>query len=118
MYTEGYDQWFKVNKNVALPMAEWNKVTTELCQKITQQNLELMGENFSRVSDQLKRLTSIKKPEDMLSLQKECLDEDLKATMEWTHKYIQLLMENMEVFTKLCNPKQKSTAQGESPERF
>jgi uncharacterized protein with HEPN domain len=102
MYTEGYDQWIKINKNMTAPVTEWNKATSELCQRMAQQNLELIGENFSRLSDQLKRFTNIRKPEDFLNLQKEVFNEDVTATIECMQKIIHTSMENMEEFTKLC----------------
>jgi len=101
MNTEGFDQWIKMNKNMTGPLTEWSKATTELCQKTMQQNLELMGENISRASNQLKRLTTVRKPEDLLNLQKECFNEGLTALLENTQKIIHTTMQNIEELTKL-----------------
>ncbi|RDI38964.1 phasin family protein [Aquicella lusitana] len=102
MYTEGFEQWFKVNKNLTTPLNEWNKACTEMCRRMTQQNLELIGENVSRLSERLKRISSVRKPEDFFNLQKECLNEDMAASIEYMQKYIHNSMENFEEFTKLC----------------
>jgi NDP-sugar pyrophosphorylase family protein len=101
MYTEGYDQWFKLNKNLTAPYNEWNKVTNDIFKRIASQNLELIGESYSRFSDRLKRLSSIKKPEDFLILQKDILNEDLSLSLEYFQKIIHLYMENMEELAKL-----------------
>lgn len=113
MYTEGFEQWFKMNKNMTGPLNEWNKTCTEMGRRIAQQNLEILGDNISRLSDRLKRLSSIRKPEDFFNLQKECLQEDMTAAIEGTQKLIHTTMQNMEEFTKLwgsvCNATQETT---------
>ena len=102
MLTEGFEQWFKGNKNFISPLSEWNKVTTDMCRRAAQQNVEIMGEQISRFSDQLKRLSSVKKPEDFFTLQKECLNEDITAYLECMQKLMQITLTNMEECTKLC----------------
>lgn len=101
MYTEGFEQWFKMNKNITSPFNEWNKTCTELCRRVTQQSLEIFGENVSRLSDRLKRFSNVRKPEDFFNLQKESFQEDIAATIENTQKLVHSSMENMEEFTKL-----------------
>lgn len=102
MYTEGLEQWLKVNKNFTNPLVEWNKVTNELCRRIAEQNLELIGENITLFSDQLKRISNAKKPEDFINIQKDILTEDMTAAVETTQKIIHIAMGSMEQCTKLC----------------
>ena len=102
MYTEGFEQMFKMNKNMSQPLQEWNKNCTEMCRRIAQQNLDLISDNVTRLSDQLKRFTHAKKPEDFFNLQKDCMNEDMAATMETVQKVIHTSMENMEQLTKMC----------------
>ena len=101
MYTEGFEQWFRVNKNMATPLTEWNKTCTDLCRRSTQQQLDLIGENFSRLSERLKRFSNIRKPEDFFNLQKDSLNEDVTASIECMQKCIHNAMENMEELTRL-----------------
>jgi len=101
MYNEGFEQWFKLNKNFNAPINEWNKVTTDICKRIAAQNLEIIGESYSLFSERLKRLSNIKKPEDFINLQKDILNEDLTLTLEYLQKIIHLSMENMDELTKL-----------------
>jgi translation initiation factor 2 alpha subunit (eIF-2alpha) len=101
MYTEGFDQWAKLNKNFTAPFNEWNKATSEICKRISDQNLELFGENFSRFSDQVKRLSNVKKPEDLFNLQKDLMSENITASIELMQKIIHITMENMEDIAKL-----------------
>jgi hypothetical protein len=101
MYIEGYEQWFKLNKQFASPFNEWNKVTTDICKRVAAQNLELIGESYSRFSERLKRLSNVKKPEEFLLLQKDMLNEDITLTLEYFQKIIHLFMENMEELAKL-----------------
>jgi len=98
---EGYDQWFKLNKSWNTPFTEWNKVTMEICKRMAAHNLEMVGENYSRFSERLKRISNIKKPEDFLNLQKDIINEDLTATLEHMQKMVHLSMENMEELTRL-----------------
>lgn len=109
--TEGFDQWFKA-KNFTTPLNEWNKLTTNMCRRIAQQNLEIIGENVSRFSDQLKRFSNVKKPEDFLGLQKECFDENLKANMQIMQKFIEKTLENVEEFTEACSDACQETMTG------
>ncbi|VVC76960.1 hypothetical protein AQUSIP_22870 [Aquicella siphonis] len=101
MYHEGFDQFFKINKSFTAPVSEWNKTLNEIGKRIAEQNLEIIGENFNRVSSQLKRLSSVRKPEDFLNLQKDCLSENISASIDITQKIAHLAMENMEEIAKL-----------------
>lgn len=101
MYIEGYEQWFKLNKNWSSPLTEWNKATTDICKRMATQNLEFISENYTRFSERLKRLSSIKKPEDLLNLQREMLNEDMTLALENMQKLIHISMENMDELAKL-----------------
>ncbi|TAK78887.1 MAG: phasin family protein [Gammaproteobacteria bacterium] len=102
MFTEGFEQFFKTNKNLSTPLTEWNKTYTEMCRRIAQKNIEQMGENVSRFSEQLKQLSNMRKPEDFIQWQKECLEEEMAASMEYAQEIIHTSMANMEELTKLC----------------
>lgn len=102
MYTEGFDQWLKMSKYLSSPMGDWSKTLTEIIRHTTQQNLEMIGENFSRLSDQCKRLSHARKPEDLLNLQKDILNEDITVAINNTQTLIHTTVENMEEITKLC----------------
>jgi hypothetical protein len=101
MSTESIDQWFKLNKNITAPLNEWTKVTTDICQRMTQQNLTIAEENISRLSDQWKRLSNVRKIEDYLTLQKDVLNEDMSAAMKVAQDVTHTYMEAMEDLTKL-----------------
>ena len=116
MYTEGFDQWFKLCKNINTPFTEWNKTTTEVFRNITQQQLEILEDNMSRVSEQLKRLSGVKKPEDWITLQKDCITEDVTATMEYLQKMSHLSLETMTKMSKLCNVSPAMMAGSKTPE--
>lgn len=111
MYTEGFDQWLKMSKYLSSPMGDWNKTFTEIVRRTTQQNLEIIGDNFARLSDQCKRLSHVRKPEDLINLQKDILSEDIAASINNTQTLVHTAMENMEEMTKLCgtvNPLQET----------
>ena len=101
MYTEGFEQWFKLNKNMTA-LSEWNKTTADMCQRVAQQNLSIMEENLTRISDQIKRASSVRKPEEWLTLQKDIINEDITAAVECAQKITHTYMENMDALTKLC----------------
>lgn len=100
MYIEGFEQWFKLNKNIGMPLHEWNKITTDICKRMAAQNLEILGEGYSRFSERLKRLTNIKKPEDLINLQKDILNEDITLTLAYLQKMVHLSLENMDELAK------------------
>jgi hypothetical protein len=101
MYNENIEQWFKLNKNIGTPVSEMNKATTDMCKRIAEQNLELIEENIARFSNQVKRLSNVRSPEELINLQKDCLSENITAGMETTQKIIQMGMENVEEVSKL-----------------
>lgn len=102
MNTDNFEQWYKLNKNLSAPLQEWNKTTTELFQKITQHNLEIMTDNVSRFSEQLKRLSNAKKPDEFITIQKDCINEDISATITNFQKIVHNTLENIEEISKLC----------------
>ena len=109
MNTEGFDQFLKMGKNMTGPFGDLQKASTEIFRRIAQQNLEMMGENFSRLSDQVRRLSDVRKPEDFFNLQKQCINEDVTATIENLQKMVHTSMENIEEFTKLCGSMTQET---------
>lgn len=110
MFTDTQDQWFKSSKSFATPLNEWNKTTNEMCQRFTQQQLSLISTHFSRVSEQMKRFTSVKKPEDFMQLQKECLQENIAASIESMQNMLLMTMENLEELSKLCQIQRETVA--------
>jgi len=101
MYTEGFEQWFKNAKNMSVPFNEWNKAATDILRRTTQENIDLLGDNLSLFSDQLKRMSNAKKPEDFINIQKDCINEGMSAAIESMQKIVNLSMKNMEEITKL-----------------
>lgn len=108
MYNEGFEQFAKLSKHITAPMSEWHKAATDIAQRMTQQQIEIVSENFSRLSDQMKRFSHIKRPEDVITLQKDCLNEDISAVIENSQKLVHMSMENMEELTKLCGTVRES----------
>ena len=102
MNTEGFERLFKMNKNFSGPLTDVGKLATQIYTHAAQQHMEIIGENIERFTEQLKRLSSIKSPEELLNEQKNCLNEDVTATIETVQKVIHTSMESMEELTKLC----------------
>ena len=109
MSNEGYDQFIKMTKNFSNPVLPEQLIG--IFTKISRENMELMEENVSRFTDQLKRLSQIKRPEELINLQKDCLSEDIKTGMENVQKIAHLSMEHIQDFTKLCGTVAHETAQ-------
>lgn len=110
MYAEGFEQWFKLNKNFTTPMNDLNKATTDICRRMTQEGLEILGDNVTLASDQMKRMSNIRKPEDYLNLTRECLTEDLNAGISTLQKLMQLSMQTIEEMTRLSSSMRESAS--------
>lgn len=106
---EGFEQWFKMNRNMTAPFNEFNKITTELWKHVTQQHLEVIEENFSLWSDQMNRLANVKKPEDFANYLKECTNENIHMALQHIQKLIHTSMKNMEEFSKIGVPFREAT---------
>lgn len=102
MYTDGFEHFLKMSKSTTGPLNEWYKLMMDLYQHTAQQNLEILSENVSRFSDQLKRVANVHKPEELLNEQRNILSEDVNAAVETMQKVIHTNMESMEEMTKLC----------------
>lgn len=96
-----FEQWFKLNKNLSAPFGEMNKATTDMFKRLSEQNLECVEENIARYTEQLKRLSHVKSPEEWWNLQRECLMENMQAGIETSQKWLQLNRENMEELSSL-----------------
>jgi hypothetical protein len=101
MYTEGFQQWLNMNKYLNAPLTDWNKTFTGIYQRLTQHQLDLLGENFSRMSEQLKKFSNIKKPEDYLSFQKDMINEEITASIDNMHSLLRESMLQLEELMKL-----------------
>ncbi len=101
MFTEGFEQLFKTSKHLSNPLSEWNKTCTDMCRRIAQKNVELVGENVSHFSEQMKKLSTIRKPEELLIWQKEAVEEQLTTNMKYAQELIQASMANVEELVSL-----------------
>lgn len=118
MYTEGFEQWIKTaNKNFSAPLGDWHKASNEMLHHIVSENLEMISDNLLRLSDQLKRFAQIKKPEDYLNVIRECINEDINATIENSQKLLHSTMEHMEECAKSCGTLHESTLKATNKER-
>jgi hypothetical protein len=101
-FTESSQQWFQFNKNWATSLSSFNKITTETFRDLARQNLELIGENFNRFSDQMRRFSSIKRPEELIDFGRECINENISSNIETLQKILQMYLTNMESFSELA----------------
>jgi len=101
MYTEGFEQWMKANKNMGAPLNDLSRGIMDIYRRIAQQNVEIMTDNFELLTDQFKRLSSIRRPEDLLSLPKEIINEDVTASIQTMQKCIHSAIETIEECSKL-----------------
>lgn len=99
---EGFDQWLRLNKNLSGPISEWGRVTNEMYRRLLQQNLTLLGDRLELLSDQCRRLSTARKPEEFVSILKDCCSEGTKATVKEMETVLHSSMENMEEISKLC----------------
>lgn len=100
MSIEPLEQILKMSKNLASPLNELNKISMECAKRITDQQLELISETTARTASQIKKLSSVKKPEEFVELQREIITENLNASLAAAQKIFKLSMENMETLTK------------------
>lgn len=101
MYTEQFDQWLKTSKNLTTPLTELNKATAEIYRKIAEQHLEILTENANRISDQVQRLSTIKHTDDLLILQKDCLNENAQAVIESMQIMLNTTLESIDTFNQI-----------------
>jgi hypothetical protein len=101
MYTEGFEQWMKMSKNMNVPLGDFGRAMTDICRRFAQQNAEMLSDNFELWTDQLKRLSSVRRPEDFLALQKDIINEDVSASIQCMQKCIHSTVEAIEECNKL-----------------
>ena len=107
MYTDTFEQWAKFTKNNH-PFTTWNKAFTEMTHRLTQQNLEMIGKNITRTSEQIKRLTTAKKPEDFWTMQREIVTENMGSVLESMQQWTRMMTDNIEECADLCKTNQET----------
>ena len=112
MITEGFEQYYKLSKNFMNPLNnDVSKTVLELCRRVNQGALEIAGDNLNRTAEQMKRFSSVKRPEELLTLQKECLTENLSAVMSDIQKWVTLSLGSFEEVSKNFSSHLKDQAQ-------
>lgn len=111
MYNEGLEYLNKLNKNLAGPLTELNKAAVEVMHKAAQQHIEIASENIARLSEQVKRAGKVKKPEEIIDLQKEYLNENISAAVDNMQKILQMNIQHIEELTKTCSKCAKPLAE-------
>jgi hypothetical protein len=106
MQSENFENFFKAT--------EFNKIATEIGHKIAEHNIEIIGETITRMSDRIKHVSTIKKPEEFIELQKEFIAEDLSLGMEHFQKLMNLSLESIETLTNVCAKGNKATSGAKS----
>jgi hypothetical protein len=103
MVTEGFENYYKLGKNFLNPWNDIGKTVLDLCRRANQGTLEIAGDNLTRTAEQLKRLSSVKRPEEIINLQKECLNENISAWMSDFQKLLNLSLNSFEEINKTFN---------------
>lgn len=111
MYNEGFEQWTKLNKNLTGPAMEFTKTSSEIMRRMTQQHLEMLSENFGKFSDQLKRLSNVRKPDEFFNVQRECFNENITLGLENFNKLCHMYMSGWEECAKIFAPNRENTRQ-------
>lgn len=110
MNNDAFEQWYKSTKNFSTPYSGLSKAIADIYQRSIQQHMQLISENLSRTSEQFKRLSEVRKPEDLFELQKEYISENSTATVENMQKMLRTMTENVEELTELYS----STCHGQT----
>lgn len=100
MVTEGFEEYYKMSKNFLSPMNDISKTVWNLCRRASQGSLEMVSDNLNRGAQQLKHFSAVKRPEELLQLQKECLQENISAWMSNAQKLTNLSMSYFEEINK------------------
>jgi len=103
MYTEEFQRWLNLNKYLTTPVTIWNKTLTNLYEHSAEHQLDLLGENFSRISEQLKKLSNVKNPQEYLQFQQEMIADNMHATVHNMNVLLRESMIQLEELTKLIS---------------
>lgn len=116
MYTESMEQLLKANKNLSAPLSEWNKLTADTIRRILEENIELLSEdfqilseNFSLLSHQLDRISHVKKPDEYMSVVRECVNENINKSIENSQRLLRASMDHFQEAVKACGTIQETT---------
>jgi hypothetical protein len=110
-FTESSQQWFQFNKNWANSVNSFNQITTQTFRDLARQNLELIGENFNRFSDQMRRFSTIKRPEEFVDLGRECINENISASVETLQNILQMYLTNIDKLSEATQEAGRETMQ-------
>lgn len=108
MYNEHFEKWQRLGQNISAPIGDYSKATTDICRHAAQEGLEILNDNVALLSDQMKRLSGVRKPEDFANLSRECITEDMNACLQNVQKIMQLSMQTMQDLAKISTELQQS----------
>lgn len=103
MYNDTFEQWLKMGKNLNYPLGDLSKATADICRTTTQEGLDMFNDNIALITDQMKRLSNIRKPEELVNLSRDCLTEDMHAIMGNLQKFMQLSARTVDDISRLSN---------------
>jgi hypothetical protein len=81
------------------PFTLLNKATSVFC-RLSGLNLEILGKGFLRYSDLLTQCSTAKKPEEILHVQKNCMEETLHTGLEDAQKLMHIYMDTLQTITR------------------
>lgn len=88
------------SQKVLEKVEDFNKLTTELTQRIQNCLLEIINETVAINSKQLEHLSKVKKPEEVVELQMHMLEEIRNQMMKSSQKVFNLSLSNMTEINK------------------
>lgn len=100
MQREFIEQITEFNKFVAKPASDFNKLTTNIIKRMTEQNLAIMDDFLTSSIKQLKDLGNAKKLEDVVAIQSSLVNESSSKMINCSQKMLNAAMENFSEFSK------------------
>lgn len=95
----------------------WNKLASDMCERITKQQMEFIGENVNRYSHQLQRLSHVTQPEEFINLQKEFVETNTSAAIKNLQSLIETSIENINEITSCCEKATCSMEKGKKTKK-
>ena len=99
MKDTNYNQWTQFLKPFNLQWGDLQKTTSDIIKQNAEEQLQLVADNYSRLTDQLQRLSQVRNPEDYLSVQKDCFNENVSAMIRNGQTLTHLMAENIQALS-------------------
>lgn len=124
MFSENLEQLLKGNKSLLAPWTEFHKAGTDVFRRLFEKNLsllsadfEILSQNCALVAEQLEKISHARKPEELATTIRECINENINTAIENSQRMLRTRMEHCQEAIKTVSDLQEASVKAAVKEK-